>query len=219
VRTPPKYSPMSPGRLESFSDGVLAVAITLLVLNLVVPEPKPGHQLSHDLGELWPQYLAYATSFVTVGIIWINHHATISRLRSADHTVLFVNIMLLMSVVLLPFTTNLMATYLRAGHGEHLAAAVYSGSLLLMGLMFSLLNRHIFVVAPGLMRTEMAPSLRRRLLIRHASGVTPYVLATALAAVSPYLTLAITAAVAVFYALPWATPVGLDGSATGTDAG
>jgi uncharacterized membrane protein len=130
-----------------------------------------------------------------------------------------VNIMLLMSVVLLPFTTNLMATYLRAGHGEHLAAAVYSGSLLFMGLMFSLLNRHIFVVAPGLMRTEMSPSLRRRLLIRHTSGVTPYVLATALAAVSPYLTLAITAAVAVVYALPWATPVGLDGSATGTQAG
>lgn len=193
---------MSTGRLESFSDGVLAVAITLLVLNIVVPSPAAGHTLAGDLGNQWPQYVAYAISFVTVGIIWINHHAAIGRLREADHTVLLLNILVLGSVVLLPFTTNLMASYLRAGRGEHLAAAVYGGSLLLMGVLFALLNRHILAVRPELLRRELPAAVRRRLLVRGIGGVTPYVLATALAPVSPYLTLAITGAVAVFYALP-----------------
>ncbi len=195
---------MSTSRLESFSDGVLAVAITLLILNITVPAPGSGH-LAHDLGHQWPEYAAYATSFVTIGIIWINHHAAIGRLRAADQTVMFLNLLLLMWVVALPFATNLMATYLRASSGQHLAAAIYSGSLLMMGATFALLHRHILYVRPELLKREMSHSARRQILVRSTSGVTPYVLATALAPVSPYATLIITAAVAVFYALPIAT--------------
>jgi len=196
---------VSTGRLESFSDGVIAVAITLLVLDLVVPPLRHGHTLAGDLGHEWPDFVAYGVSFVTVGIIWMNHHVMISRLRVADHFVHFVNLLLLMSIVLLPFTTALMARYLQARHGESLAAGVYGGSLLLMGTLFSLLHHHILARRPELMSVEMTPAQRRRILVRSASGVTPYLLATALAPVSPYLTLAITGAVAAFYALPAAT--------------
>src|SRR5436190_11238271 len=70
---------MSKSRLEAFSDGVLAVAITLLVLDLKVPSPAAGHTLGHELGRMWPNYVAYVISFVTIGIIWINHHAMIAR--------------------------------------------------------------------------------------------------------------------------------------------
>ena len=136
---------MSTNRLESFSDGVIAVAVTLLVLNIEVPSPGSGHSLGHELAHQWPTYAAYVTSFITIGIIWINHHAMISRLARADHSILILNLLLLMCIVLLPFATELMAAYLRASSGE------------------------------------------------------------ALAAVSPYLTLAICAAVAVFYALPIAS--------------
>src|ERR1700689_5318450 len=76
-------------RLKSFPDGVIAVAITLLVLGIPVPNPasRPAHGLAYDLGHLWPQFAAYVTSFITIGIIWINHHAMITRLREADHAI------------------------------------------------------------------------------------------------------------------------------------
>lgn len=195
---------MSTGRLQSFSDGVLAVAITLLVLALVVPPAQPGHSLAGDLGREWPQFVAYAISFVTVGIIWINHHAVLGRLRAADHALLLLNVLLLMSVVLLPFTTNLMASYLRAPHGEHLAAAIYGGSLLLMGLTFLTLNHHVLWRRPELLETPLSREARVRIMVQQVAGITPYAVATALAAVSPDITLAISGAVAFFYALPGA---------------
>ncbi len=195
---------MSTGRLESFSDGVIAVAITLLVLNLGVP--APGRQgLGHALLAQWPHYAAFATSFLTIGIIWINHHAAISRLRETDHMLLILNLLLLMSVVALPFATNLMAAYLRQSHGQHLAAAIYSGAYLLMTIVFVALNRHILFAKSHLLTHELTYAQRRTILSRGLTGVVPYAIATALAAVSAYATLAICAAVAVFYALPRAT--------------
>ena len=104
---------MSINRLEAFSDGVIAVAITLLVLNIDVPHLKPGETLAHGLLDQWPSYAAYVTSFLTIGIIWINHHVMVGRLREADHAISFLNLLLLMSIAILPFATNLMAAYLR----------------------------------------------------------------------------------------------------------
>ena len=127
---------MSTNRLEAFSDGVIAVAVTLLVLNIEVPAPGSGHSLGHELLHQWPTYAAYVTSFITIGIIWINHHAMISRLGRADHTILMLNLLLLLSIGVLPFGTNLIATYLREGHGENLAAAIYAGLFLAMSIAF-----------------------------------------------------------------------------------
>jgi uncharacterized membrane protein len=133
---------VSTTRLESFSDGVLAVAITLLVLDITVP-PTGGDHLGHKLATEWPHYAAYATSFLTIGIIWVNHHVMISRLRSADHSILMLNLILLLTIGVIPFATALLAEYLKEGQGENLAAAVYGGSFLAMAVAFATLHWHI----------------------------------------------------------------------------
>jgi uncharacterized membrane protein len=199
---------MSTTRLESFSDGVLAVAITLLVLNIAVPEVKTHASLATALGAQWPSYAAYVISFVTIGIIWVNHHVMLGRLRETDHSILMLNNLLLMTVVVIPFGTSLLAKYLKVGHDGKLAAAVYGGTLLAMALTFSLLNYHLLFRRHHLLTTELSLERRRQIFRRVVSGVPPYVLATALAAVSAYITLGISAALAAFYALPIAS--GLD---------
>src|SRR6201995_454156 len=138
---------MGTNRLESFSDGVIAVAITLLVLDIKVPVLAPRESLLHALAHNWPHYAAYITSFLTIGIIWINHHAMISRLREADHTILILNLLLLMSISILPFATDLLAKH----RHEHVAAAVYSGCFTVMAVCFSLLNRQVLIVRDHLL--------------------------------------------------------------------
>ncbi len=198
---------MSTNRLEAFSDGVFAIAITLLVLDIHVPPPGSG-RLGHELLAQWPSYAAYAISFITIGIIWINHHAAFSRLRAVDHSILIWNLVLLLSVGILPFTTSLMATYLKEGSGEDLAAAVYAASFLLMGGVFVGTNRQILFRRPQLLRTPIAPEAARRTLLFAALGQIPYLLALLLAFVSPYITLVVCAACAVYYALPVASRAG-----------
>jgi uncharacterized membrane protein len=193
---------VSTGRLEAFSDGVFAVAATLLVLNVTVPTVSGNDTLGHALGAQWPVYVAYATSFITIGIIWINHHAMIGRLRNADHAILILNLLLLLCVALLPFATSLMTGYLRLSHGQHLALAIYAGALLLMSITFATLNWFILFRRPQLMTESLSLERRRQIISRGVAGILPYALAAALAVVSPYVTLAICIAVAIFYATP-----------------
>ena len=199
---------MSTGRLEAFSDAVIAVAATLLVLNLVVPPPGSQHSLAHALGREWPSYGAYAISFITIGIIWINHHVMIGRLREPDHSILILNLVLLMTIGLLPFATNLLSSYLTQSHGQQLAAAVYAGAFLLMAIAFATLNWHILMHRSDLLRAKLSREERRRILVASVSGLGPYVIATGLAFVSSYATLAICGALALFYALPAASGLG-----------
>jgi uncharacterized membrane protein len=193
---------VSTGRLEAFSDGVMAVAITLLVLNIDLPHLEKGESLGHGLAAQWPVYVAYVVSFLTIGIIWINHHVMIGRLREADRTILFLNLLLLMAIAVLPFATKLMAEYLRKSNGQHLAAAIYGGAFLVMGVFFSLLNRHILLAKHHRLARPLSEERRRQILARATAGNIPYAIATALAAVSSYLTLAICGGLALFYALP-----------------
>ena len=195
---------METTRLETFSDGVLAIAVTLLILDIRVP-PAGGQSLGDALLHQWPNYAAYVVSFLTIGIIWINHHAMVRRLARADHGFLALNLVLLMCVAALPFTTGLMAEYLRHPAGEHLAAAVYGGSFLAMSLAFYALQRHILYRRPGLLRAHIDAEAIRTIDRRNKLGLLPYALATALAAVSAYITLAICAAIAAYYALPGTT--------------
>ena len=100
---------MNKARVESFSDAVIAVAITLLILDIPVPPSEGSESLAHALLQQWPRYAAYVVSFLTIGIIWINHHAMLRRLTGVDHSILMLNLVLLMSIVALPFTTSLLA--------------------------------------------------------------------------------------------------------------
>lgn len=193
---------MSKGRLEAFSDGVIAVAITLLALDLRVPDPGGAGSLADRLGHQWPSYVAYAVSFATIGIIWINHHVMLARLVRVDHAVLALNLVLLMTIVVLPFTTALMARYLTVSHGENLAAAIWAGSFLVMSVTFFGMQRHLLVFKRHLLQASLSPTERRSVLRRNAIGLGPYALAAAAAAISPYVTLGLCAAIAVFYALP-----------------
>jgi uncharacterized membrane protein len=156
-------------------------------------------------------YAAYVTSFISIGIVWINHHVMISRLARADHSILILNIVLLLCIGVIPFGTSLLATYLKQGHGDKLAAAIYAGIFLVMSLAFSAVNRQILFRRPHLMRVQLSLEQRRRILSRAVSGLLPYVIATAVAAVSAYATLVICAALGVFYALPIASTPELSG--------
>lgn len=201
----------SPGRLEAFSDGVIAVAITLLVLDLHVPEPEGVGGLGHRLAALWPNYLAYVISFIAIGIMWINHHAMVRRLAAVDHSVLVGNLLLLMCIVVLPFTTSLMSTYLGTPGGDgHLAAAVYAGSFLLTSVVFFGLQCHLLLRRPHLLRGGFTAAERRAVLVRGAMAPPIYLLAGLLGLVSPLLTLAVCVVLGLFYLLAprssWRSP-------------
>jgi uncharacterized membrane protein len=196
---------MPKNRVEAFSDGVIAVAITLLALNLPIPAAIHGRDLAATLGHQWPTFAAFAVSFVTIGIVWINHHAMLRRLARVDHTVLFMNLLLLMGICVVPFSTALLAEYLTASSGAHLAAAIYGGSLLVMSCCFFAIQRHVLVRRPELLHEGITPEDRELVLKRNRFGLLPYAIATAAALVSGYLTYGITVAIAIYYALPRTT--------------
>lgn len=130
------------GRIEAFSDGVFAIAITLLVLEIGVPETDLD-DLWAGIADQWPSYLAYVTSFLTIGGIWMSHHAIFRRLKSADATVMKVNLLLLMLVSFLPFPTKLLAETINAPSEETAAVIFYGFVLLAISITSSLLWRHI----------------------------------------------------------------------------
>ena len=193
---------MTTTRTEAFSDGVIAIAITLLVLDIKVPEPGAHGGLGHALADQWPNYVAYVVSFVTIGIIWINHHATLGRARRVDQGLLMLNLLLLLTIGVLPFSTSLMAAYLREPDGQHVAAAVYGGSFLALGVVFFSLQRYVLSRRRDLCDERIDDAMRAYILRRNAVGLVPYAAAVAVAPLSSYATLLICAAVALFYALP-----------------
>jgi Endosomal/lysosomal potassium channel TMEM175 len=111
-----------PARIVAFSDGVIAIAVTLLVLEIRPPEDF-GH-LPQGLAALWPSYLAYVVTFMLIGQIWANHHVMFDHIRSADRLVLFLNTVLLMDIAFLPFAASVLAEALRQGHGQRTAVVL-----------------------------------------------------------------------------------------------
>jgi uncharacterized membrane protein len=191
---------MRTGRLEAFSDGVFAIAITLLVLDLAVPRREDTHpgELGRRLADQWPSYFAYIVSFLVIGIIWVNHHAVFSRVRQVDRVTLFANLALLLFVSVLPFPTHLMAEYLTAGDNSHVAAAVYSCAMLAMGLAFA--GVWLAVTRDErLLHQSVEPAVRRHTLIRFGVGNVFYLITIGLAFVNAPLTLAVHGAVALYY--------------------
>jgi uncharacterized membrane protein len=187
---------MPTSRVEAFSDGVFAVAITLLVLDLRVP--LTSRSLIVALSDEWPEFAAFAISFAVIGVVWVNHHAIFHRVSLVDRPLLFINLFLLMAVVMIPFATSLLAQYVAKGGAQASAgAALFNGALLLMSFGFQgctlWLEAH-----PQLSSGQLRPvTLPERL--RFATGVFVYLACIPLSFVSPLIVLAIDGAVAAFY--------------------
>ena len=188
---------MSKDRTEAFSDGVFAVAITLLVLNIAVPNVGRGG-LGEALKAQWPVYASYAVSFLTIGIIWVNHHAVFRYIKEVDRTLLFCNLFLLMAVAIIPFSTNLLGRYLQAGHDDRIAAAVYGGVMAHMSLWFGALWGYA-VTHPHLLSSHLDAQRARATFPRFASGVVIYLLTIGIAFINAKLSLAVYALLAVYY--------------------
>ena len=130
------------GRVEAFSDGVFAIAITLLVLEISVPE-SGFEDLWQGIADQWPSYLAYATSFLTIGWIWLVHHGIFRRLQYANSWVMRINLLLLMAVAFLPFPTKLLAEAIHDTDAERAAAVFYGATLFVISALISVLWRVI----------------------------------------------------------------------------
>ncbi len=186
------------GRLEAFSDGVFAIAITLLVLELHVPEVEEGH-LWTALRHEWPQFAAYFTSFLIIGIMWVNHHSMFRQIVRSDRGLMFLNLLLLLWMTMLPFPTAMVARYLTEDDSNaHVAAAVYSTNLTLAAIAFSLLWAH--AVRAGLTDRVMTRQEQRRSIWRFSIGTYVYAATIGLSFVSAPLTLAVQFLIAAYYA-------------------
>ncbi len=188
---------MDRSRLEAFSDGVFAVAITLLALNLTVA--GPGHRsLSYQLGTHWPSFVAYLVSFFTIGIIWVNHHALIRSVKAVDRTLLFVNLVMLLFVVLIPFGTATAAEYLSKDDWDsRVAMALYAGVFLGMSVGFggifewTLHGERVFQPVP----VEQHWAAR----FRFAGGAGVYVVCVVIALFNADIAFVLMGLVAVYY--------------------
>jgi len=192
------------GRLEAFSDGVIAVAITLLVLDIKVPRASDlgGASLLYVLAHQWPVYLAYLTSFATILVMWLNHHNLFKQITRADHTLLLLNGLLLLAITLVPFPTALMAEYIREPQART-AAVVYAGSFVLIALFFNALWRYAAhdgrLLAPTADRQFVA-DINRQFRI----GPILYVIAVGLALISAVVCFIYVLLLAIYWALPTA---------------
>jgi uncharacterized membrane protein len=204
---------MDRGRLEAFSDGVFAVAITLLALNLTVKGPGHG-TLAHQLVQQWAGYAGYLISFITIGIIWVNHHVLVSNVVIVTRMLLFLNLVLLLFVVLIPVATGTMADYLAdGGFDAKLAVAVYGIVLVGMSVGFSGIAE--WSLGEGRTRVPVPPDQRWAARIRFMSGGLVYLLVVGLAFISAPAALGLSGLVAVYYVLE-RTPAR---SGAGDDAG
>ncbi len=195
------------GRLEAFSDGVFAVAITLLVLNIKIPGiDVPASQLPNDtqlwtiLLNEWPMLAAYTTSFATIGVMWINHHRLYTHIKRTNTMLMLLNLLLLLIIVFVPVPTALVAEYL-VHPDQHAAALLYSGTMIILAICFNLLWRYA--------------SYHNRLLSKNADeravnaitkqywfGPVVYLLAFILALFSTPASLALNFLLALFFAIP-----------------
>lgn len=187
-------------RVEALTDGVFAVAMTLLVLDIKVPELEQAlasAELPYRLLALWPKFLSYAISFVILGVYWVGHHLQLSFIRSADRPLLWINIFFLLWVALVPFSTALLSEYTK----HRLAIAVYGGNMIAIGLTLAVhwwyatgKHRHV--------ETDVPPSLVGKAMSRVLMGPLLYFVGIAMSFFSAELSLAIYVLVPVLYILP-----------------
>jgi uncharacterized membrane protein len=196
------------GRIEAFSDGVFAIAMTLLVLDIKVPHDiAPPSSLLQALAHQWPVYLAFLTSFATILIMWINHHRLFTHISRCDDQLLFFNGLLLLGVVLVPFPTSLVAEYL-GQPGQTTAAMVYNGTFIAIAICFNLLWRSASKHG-RLLHADHDRDAVAQITESYRRGPLAYVLALILAFVSVTASLLLNLALAVYFALPSRTAAGI----------
>jgi uncharacterized membrane protein len=189
---------VSTTRLETFADGVFAIAATLLILNVDAQVKEGTVDLGHRLVEIWPSYIAYAVSFVTIGIIWSNHHTVMAQLGRVNRTFLMLNIFLLLTVAFLPFPTRLVAENLRDRSELQPAALAYGATMTVMAICY--LSLWLYAIhGRRLLREDSDPRTVSGITRSYLPGAPTYLTATLIALVSPLASVALFGAIAVFY--------------------
>jgi uncharacterized membrane protein len=192
------------GRLEAFADGVMAIAITLLILDVHVPHVA-GRTLGSALAREWPSYAGFLVSFLTIGIIWVNHHHMFKLIARTNHAFLMLNVLFLMTICILPFPTALVADYIRNPSGRAAATVVYGGVMFSIAVMFNVVWRYAGtnhrLLVSGISEEALAKMNRNYL-----AGPIVYGTATLVAFFQPFISLAIYAALAVYWLLPGTGP-------------
>jgi uncharacterized membrane protein len=183
-------------RLEAFSDGVFAIAATLLVLEISI-DTAGTTDLGQALLDLWPSYLAYVTSFITIGIIWMNHHFCVETIARADRTLMFLNLLLLLIVAFLPFPTRLVAEYLQKP-GEQTAVYAYSATFVVMAVIYNLWWRYASTNRK-LIGASVPDSTVSAITRAFNPGVPIYAATLLVAVFSPLASVFLTFAIAAFY--------------------
>lgn len=189
---------MSKVRLEAVSDGVFAIAITLLVLT--IPAPTDYRHLGRQLGDHWPALAAYVVTFAIIGIMWFNHQSIFAHFERVDRGLFYLNLLLLMTIAFLPYPTGVLGEALRNGDGARTAAVFYSVTMAVNAVawaglwLYASVGRRLLV--PSFPEAE-----RRTATLLFTAGTIPYTLSIGVALLSPFACLAFHAALAVYYAL------------------
>ena len=189
---------MGKGRLEAFSDGVFAIAITLLVLT--IPTPKDFNDLGSGLANQWPAYAAYAVSFAVIGIMWTNHHTVFNHFARIDRNLVYLNLALLATVVFVPYPTGIFGEALQRGEGERTAAVFYSIVMTVNAIAWAAMWLY-GSSGRRLLTPEFPEEQRRTATVMFTIGTAIYVGTIVVGFVNAYACLAVHGALAVYYAL------------------
>lgn len=191
---------METQRLEAFSDGVFAIAITLLILEVHVSGPS-GTSLGRELAQAWPSYVGYVISFITIGIMWANHHSMFRLIDRSTHGLVVANLLLLLCVSFVPFPTKILAEHLPvAGPDQRTAVLFFSGTYVVIAGFYNLLWR--VAATDHRLIAKGCEAEADKITRAFRWGIPGYVVATLLTFVSVPAGLALDGALAVFYLLP-----------------
>jgi uncharacterized membrane protein len=186
------------GRVEAFSDGVFAIAITLLVLT--IPQPHDFRHLVHSLTDLWPNLAAYVVSFAVIGIMWLNHHSIFGLFSRLDRPVVYLNLLLLLTVVFIPYPTGVLGEALTRDEGARTAAVFYSVVMTVNAYAWGAL--WLYASSGRRLLDDAFPEEHRKpATVLFTVGVGIYTVSIGVAFINPYAALAFQGLLAVYYAL------------------
>lgn len=184
-------------RVEAFSDGVFAIAITLLILEIKIPNAGSG-PLSNYLLHQWPSYLAFLISFAFIGVMWINHHRLFTQIKRADNALLIYNLLLLLGVCIVPFPTAVLAAYLSTGD-RRIAGVLFNVTYILIAFFFNILWRY---AGRARLLDEKSQAAAHAISAQYAYGPLFYVGCALVGWFSVVTSLALQVALAIFFAMP-----------------